>query len=71
MDKHGILEMTTMRYEADRPAAANPVKIQDLSFRDGHSRSLPLVAELKNLCASLNIWIRLATIQWKSGAEQH
>ncbi|MCB5233660.1 MAG: pyruvate carboxylase subunit B [Candidatus Cloacimonetes bacterium] len=36
MDKHGILEMTTMRYEADRPAAANPIKIQDLSFRDGH-----------------------------------
>ena len=36
MDKHGILEMTTMRYEADRPKASNPVKIQDLSFRDGH-----------------------------------
>lgn len=36
MDKHGILEPTTMRYEADRPQAANPIKIQDLSFRDGH-----------------------------------
>lgn len=36
MDKHGILEMTKMRYEADRPKAENPVKIQDLSFRDGH-----------------------------------
>lgn len=36
MDKHGILEMTTMRYEADRPKAANPIKIQDLTFRDGH-----------------------------------
>ncbi len=36
MDKHGILEMTTMRYEPDRPKAANPIKIQDLSFRDGH-----------------------------------
>lgn len=36
MDKHGILERTTMRYEADRPKAANPIKIQDLSFRDGH-----------------------------------
>jgi pyruvate/oxaloacetate carboxyltransferase/biotin carboxyl carrier protein len=36
MDKHGILEMTTMRYEANRPKAANPIKIQDLSFRDGH-----------------------------------
>lgn len=36
MDKHGILEMTTMRYEADRPKAVNPIKIQDLSFRDGH-----------------------------------
>ena len=36
MEKHGILEMTKMRYEADRPKAANPIKIQDLSFRDGH-----------------------------------
>jgi pyruvate/oxaloacetate carboxyltransferase len=35
-DTHGALEMTTMRYETDRPAAANPVKVQDLSFRDGH-----------------------------------
>ena len=36
MDKHGIIERTKMRYEADRPKAANPIKIQDLSFRDGH-----------------------------------
>jgi len=36
MDKHGILEYSAMRYEADRPRAANPIKIQDLSFRDGH-----------------------------------
>ncbi|MFC1887572.1 pyruvate carboxylase subunit B [Candidatus Cloacimonadota bacterium] len=35
-DKHGILEMTKMNYKPSRPAAANPVKIQDLSFRDGH-----------------------------------
>jgi len=25
-----------MRYEPDRPKAANPIKIQDLTFRDGH-----------------------------------
>lgn len=36
MDKHGILTKTAMRYETDRPKAANPIKIQDLSFRDGH-----------------------------------
>lgn len=36
MDKHGILELTQMRYEPDRPKASNPIKIQDLSFRDGH-----------------------------------
>lgn len=36
MDKHGVLEMTQMRYEADRPKAANPILIQDLTFRDGH-----------------------------------
>jgi pyruvate carboxylase subunit B len=36
LDKHGILEMTEMNYDSNRPAASNPVKIQDLSFRDGH-----------------------------------
>ena len=35
-DKHGILEMTDMHYDPTRPVAKNPVKIQDLSFRDGH-----------------------------------
>lgn len=30
------VKMTTMNYEADRPAAKNPVKIMDLSLRDGH-----------------------------------
>ena len=28
--------MTPMNYSADRPKAANPVKIMDLSLRDGH-----------------------------------
>ena len=28
--------MTPMNYSADRPKAANPIKIQDLSLRDGH-----------------------------------
>jgi pyruvate carboxylase subunit B len=36
MDKHCVLEMTQMRYEPDRPKASNPIKIQDLTFRDGH-----------------------------------
>jgi len=36
MDKHGILEMRPMRYEPDRPPAENPIKVQDLTFRDGH-----------------------------------
>jgi pyruvate/oxaloacetate carboxyltransferase len=35
-DKHGVLEMTQLKYEADRPAAANPIKINDVSLRDGH-----------------------------------
>jgi pyruvate carboxylase subunit B len=35
-DNHGTVQMTEVRYERDRPAAANPVKIQDLSLRDGH-----------------------------------
>ena len=35
-DKHGVLNMTPMNYDGDRPAAKNPVKIQDVSLRDGH-----------------------------------
>lgn len=36
MDKHSCVEMTTMHYEPNRPKAENPVKVQDLTFRDGH-----------------------------------
>jgi hypothetical protein len=36
MDKHSCVSKTTMHYEPDRPKAANPVKVQDLTFRDGH-----------------------------------
>lgn len=35
-DKHGVLSMTPTNYDVNRPAAENPIKIQDLSFRDGH-----------------------------------
>ncbi|MDY0103867.1 MAG: pyruvate carboxylase subunit B [Lentimicrobium sp.] len=35
-DKHGVLQMTPINYDVNRPAASNPVKIQDLSLRDGH-----------------------------------
>jgi oxaloacetate decarboxylase alpha subunit/pyruvate carboxylase subunit B len=30
------VKMTTMNYEKERPAAENPVKIEDISLRDGH-----------------------------------
>ncbi len=30
------VKMTPMNYDKDRPAAENPVKIEDLSLRDGH-----------------------------------
>ena len=35
-DKHGTLETTKMNYNPDRPVSTNPVKVQDLTFRDGH-----------------------------------
>ncbi len=35
-DKHNAVEMTKINYDANRPPADNPIKIQDLSFRDGH-----------------------------------
>ncbi|OQX26077.1 MAG: carboxylase [Desulfobacteraceae bacterium IS3] len=36
MSEHSQVEMTTMNYDKDRPKAANPVKIEDLTLRDGH-----------------------------------
>ncbi len=35
-DKHGVLEMTKVNYDPARPKAKNPIKIQDVSLRDGH-----------------------------------
>ncbi|MBW6515339.1 MAG: pyruvate carboxylase subunit B [Candidatus Cloacimonetes bacterium] len=35
-DKHNAVTMTDMKYKKDRPQAPNPIKIQDLTFRDGH-----------------------------------
>ena len=36
MSDENAVKMTTMNYDKDRPAAENPVKIEDLSLRDGH-----------------------------------
>ena len=36
MSEHTVLNMTDMNYGPDRPAAANPVKVMDLTLRDGH-----------------------------------
>ncbi len=35
-DKHGVLEMTKVNYDPARPKAKDPIKIQDVSLRDGH-----------------------------------
>ncbi|MFO7860341.1 MAG: pyruvate carboxylase subunit B [Desulfosalsimonas sp.] len=36
MTEHHELKQTEVKYGADRPKAANPVKIEDLTLRDGH-----------------------------------
>ncbi|MFO7839731.1 MAG: pyruvate carboxylase subunit B [Desulfosalsimonadaceae bacterium] len=36
MTDHFEVKMTSMDYDKDRPKAKNPVKIQDLTLRDGH-----------------------------------
>ena len=36
MSDHNQVKITNMDYSKERPAAENPVKIQDLSLRDGH-----------------------------------
>ena len=35
-DKQGVLEMAPMNFDENRPKAENPIKINDLSLRDGH-----------------------------------
>ncbi len=36
MTDHNQVKTASMNYDKDRPAAENPVKIEDLSLRDGH-----------------------------------
>jgi oxaloacetate decarboxylase alpha subunit/pyruvate carboxylase subunit B len=36
MSEHTVLKMTEMNYSPERPAAENPVKVMDLTLRDGH-----------------------------------
>lgn len=36
MSDHNKVEMTEMNYAVDRPAASNPVLVEDLTLRDGH-----------------------------------
>ncbi len=36
MNKENAVKMTKMNYDTKRPKAENPVKIEDLSLRDGH-----------------------------------
>ncbi len=36
MSDHNQVKMTEMKYGKDRPKAENPVKVEDLSLRDGH-----------------------------------
>ncbi|MBF0226686.1 MAG: pyruvate carboxylase subunit B [Desulfobacterales bacterium] len=36
MSDHNQVKMTTMNYSKDRPKAENPLKVEDLTFRDGH-----------------------------------
>ena len=36
MSDHSQVKMTKMNYDKDRPKAENPLKVMDLSLRDGH-----------------------------------
>jgi len=36
MSDHSQVELTSMNYDKDRPVAENPVKVEDLTLRDGH-----------------------------------
>ncbi len=36
MSEHTLVKMVDMNYDSDRPKAENPLKIEDISLRDGH-----------------------------------
>jgi len=36
MTEHTLVKMTDMNYDKDRPKAENPLKVEDISLRDGH-----------------------------------
>ncbi len=36
MSDHNQVKITKMNYDKDRPKAKNPIKVMDLTFRDGH-----------------------------------
>jgi len=36
MSDHNAVKMTPLNYDKDRPKAENPLKVEDLSLRDGH-----------------------------------
>ena len=36
MSDHDQVKMTPMNYDVNRPKADNPLKVMDLSLRDGH-----------------------------------
>ena len=43
MSDHNQVKLTRMDYSKDRPPAENPVKIQDLTLRDGHQSLFALM----------------------------
>ena len=36
MTEHTLVKMTDLNYDKDRPKAENPLKVEDISLRDGH-----------------------------------
>ncbi len=58
MSEHNQVKMVEMNYDKDRPAADNPVKVQDLSLRDGHQSlfATSMYCSTRHRAACCQIW---------------
>ena len=63
---NNLVNMTPMNYASDRPPAANPIKVMDLSLRDGVPMARLAPLQVKN---DLQDWYQLGESQMQGLSE--
>ena len=62
------VKMTDMNYDNDRPAAENPIKIMDLSLRDGHQSLFATRGRTEDMIPVAELMTRWVSGPWRPGA---